>query len=418
MELQILINQAPNTTKWLIAEAKNIPLPPVLINKFIDQLNRDGFSILRSNIRLDSLHPQVDVINYRWKSKEVNETVPMDKFKVNTNVYDYKNGIVTELFWGYGAINQPAYSISPWPDVIEKGLILRRRIHPEETVFEFSIYKDLQELGVSDYLAFPIEFRSGIRNAMSLATNKSGGFTDTEVEIIMELSYLLILHLESYQERQITKTLLTIYLGSKTGERVLKGKIRRGDVEKVEAAIWFSDLRGFSNLSNQIESEGLIQLLNEYFDTMATIIVQYDGEILKFIGDAVLAIFPLTISSTSREVCHNAFRAAQKANSELETLNRSRSRQQLPLLNHGIGLHLGIVQYGNIGALNRLDFTVIGQAVNLASRLEGLCGRLGKRTLTSETFANYLEEEDLAFLGEYELKGFSKPQRIFSLNEE
>lgn len=417
MDLSILINHAPNTIKWLIFQAKSILLPPALTNKFMENLNKDGFSILRSNTRLNSIHPQVEGINYRWKRKEVNEIIPLDDLKVNTNIYDYKKGIVTELFWGYGVRDQPVYKMSPWPDVVEKGLTLRRHINQDETDFEFSIYKDFQELGVTDYLAFPIDLRSGIRNSMSLATDKSAGFTDEEVDIIIELSCLFMLHLASYQERQITKTLLSTYLGSKTGERVLEGKIRRGDVEKIKAAIWFSDLRGFSNLSNQIEPEELIELLNEYFETIANIIDQYGGEVLKFIGDAVLAIFPITVSSTSTDVCRNALQAAQKANSKLEILNLSRSKQQLHLLNHGIGLHLGIVQYGNIGAFNRLDFTVIGQAVNLTSRLEGLCGRLGKRTITSETFANNLEKEDLAYLGEYELKGFSKPQKIFSLYE-
>lgn len=409
MELETLTNAVPNTAKWLIFEVGKHPLPPDQINEFMVRLNEDGLSILRSNTGLVSLHPQIGSVNYRWKRKEVNEAIPLNKFVVETNIYEYKDGIVTELFWAHGLKSQEEHKNSPFNDVF-KGLVVRRRFHATETKFEFSIYKDLHELGVTDYLAFPI----GDSGSMSVATTKPKGFNELEIEIIIVLATMLMPYLKSYQERQITKTLLTTYLGKKTGDRVLEGKIRRGDVEKIEAAIWFSDLRGFTRLSNQIESEELIQLLNEYFDKIATVIAQYEGEILKFIGDAVLVVFPVTKSSTSKDVCHYALQAAKKASSELEILNHSHSKQQLPLLTHSVGLHIGVVQYGNIGALNRLDFTVIGQSVNLASRIEGLCGKLGKQTLTSEPFANYMKEK-LTFIGEYKLEGFTKNQKIFLL---
>lgn len=414
MQIETLLTKAPNTTKWLFKAAKNLSSPPVLINTFMEHLNQDGFSILRSNSSLAGLHPEISARFYRWKLKDVDEIIPMEDLRVATYIHEYENGIVTEIFWGYQAKVQEAYKAGPWNNILEKGQILRHRIKPDEKDFEFPIYKDLQKLGVTDYLGIPINLKSGARNGMTLATNKHGGFTDWEIEIIIELANQLMLHIEPYQERQTTRTLLATYLGSKTGERVLEGQIRRGDVEKIESAIWFSDLRDFTNLSNQINSEELIQVLNLYFENIAKIISQYEGEILKFIGDAVLAIFPVSNSANSTEACHRALEATQKVNFELEILNESRIKQRLPILNHGIGLHVGTVQYGNIGALDRLDFTVIGQAVNLASRIEGLCSKLEKKSLASEAFANSVKYE-MEYVGDYELKGFSNNQKIYSL---
>ncbi|MBF0278164.1 MAG: adenylate/guanylate cyclase domain-containing protein [SAR324 cluster bacterium] len=414
MALETLIDRAPCTTKWLIENAKNVSSPPDLINGFMAHLNQDGFCILRSNTSLDGLHPEISACFYRWKLKEVDEIIPLENMRIHTRLYEYENSVITEIFWGYQALVQEAYKAGPWYDILEKGLTLRRRIQPDETEFELPIFEDFQKLGVTDYFGFPIRLKSGARNGMTLATNKAEGFSDLELELIKDLAYLLMLHIEPYQEHRTTRTLLATYLGTKTGERVLNGQIRRGDVEKMESAIWFSDLRGFTQLSNQIPSEDLIQILNLYFHEIATIIDQFEGEILKFIGDAVLAIFPVTSSSSPQDVCYQALEAAKKVNIKLATLNQSRIEQQLPILNHGIGLHIGTVQYGNIGALDRLDFTVIGQAVNLASRTEGLCSKLEKKTLTSQAFAEFVNEK-LDFEGEFELKGFTKNQCIYSL---
>lgn len=414
MQLETLLTQAPHTTTWLFNGARNLSSPPVLINAFMDHLNQDGLGILRSNTSLAGLHPQISARFYRWKRKDVDEVIPLEELRIATYIHEYDNGIVTEIYWGYQAKVEDAYKAGPWNDILKKGLVVRRRIQADDNDFEFPIYKDFQKLGVTDYLGLPIDLKSGARNGMTLATNKNGGYTDLEIEIITELANQLMLHIEPYQERQTTKTLLATYLGSKTGERVLEGQIRRGDVEKIESAIWFSDLRDFTHLSNQINSEELIQVLNLYYQQIATIISQFDGEILKFIGDAVLAIFPVSNSASPREVCHRALEATQTINSELEILNQSRIEQQLPQLNHGIGLHIGMVQYGNIGALDRLDFTVIGQAVNLASRIEGLCSTLDKKTLASEEFANNVKGK-MEFVGEHELKGFSNNQKIYSL---
>lgn len=414
MQLETLLAMAPRTTKWLFKGAKDLSSPPVLINAFMEHLNHDGFGLLRSNTSLAGLHPQISARFYRWKVKDVDETIPLEEHRVATYIHEYENSIVTEIFWGYQAKVQEAYKAGPWHNILEKGLLVRRRILPDDIDFEFPIFKDFQKLGVTDYVGIPINLKSGARNGITLATHREGGFTDAEIEGLIELASHLMLHIEPFQERQTTKTLLATYLGSKTGDRVLEGQIRRGDVEQIESAIWISDMRNFTHLSNQIDSEELIQVLNLYFQNIAAIINQYEGEILKFIGDAVLAIFPVSNASSPREACHQALEATQRVNSELESLNQSRTEQRLPILNHGIGLHIGTVQYGNIGALDRLDFTVIGQAVNLASRIGGLCSTIEKKTLASEAFANNVKDE-MRCIGTFELKGFSNSQNIYSL---
>jgi len=212
------------------------------------------------------------------------------------------------------------------------------------------------------------------------------------------------------------RTLLGAYLGPKTADRVLAGTVQRGDVAEIEAAIWFSDLRGFTPMSAGIASSELIAWLNDYFAAVGRAIVGHDGEILKFIGDAVLAVWPVSSSRSREATCRAALQAANAANLELESLNAARALSGLPAMRHGIGLHLGRAQYGNIGAEGRLDFTVIGAAVNTASRLEGACARLSRRVVTSAAFAA-CAPGDLVPLGAVELKGLSAPQELFGIDE-
>jgi adenylate cyclase len=212
------------------------------------------------------------------------------------------------------------------------------------------------------------------------------------------------------------RTLLGAYLGPKTANVVLAGTIERGDVREIEAAIWFSDLRGFTPMSAKIPSSELIAWLNEYFAAVGRAIVRHDGEILKFIGDAILAVWPVSSSRSREATCHAALAAARDANRELDALNAERLRAGRPALQHGIGLHVGSAQYGNIGAEGRLDFTVIGSAVNTASRLESVCAKLSRRVIASADFAACAGAE-LVSLGTATLKGVDEPQDVFGIEE-
>jgi len=208
--------------------------------------------------------------------------------------------------------------------------------------------------------------------------------------------------------------LLGAYLGPKTAERVLAGQVQRGDVEEINAVVWFSDLRGFTPMTAGASPRELIAWLNDYFTAVARGITQHDGEILKFIGDAILAVWPVAGSRSPEATCRAALQAARDANAELDQLNQARQQRGLQPLQHGIGLHIGPVQYGNIGTNERLDFTVIGSAVNTASRLEGVCGKLGVRVIASAELAAQARDE-LSPAGEVELKGLAGMQSVFTL---
>jgi adenylate cyclase len=219
---------------------------------------------------------------------------------------------------------------------------------------------------------------------------------------------------EIHLRGHVARSLLHTYLGRGPGEAVLAGRVRRGDVERMEAAIWFSDLRGFTQASTSIAPAELVAWLNEYFSALAKPVADSGGEILKFIGDAILAVFPVTAERSRAAACEAALRAAVSANAELDALNVRRAARGLPELAHGIGLHVGEVQYGNIGADRRLDFTVIGRAVNMASRIESLCGKLGRRTLATGDLAS-LAGGGLAPVGTYELKGMPGEHVVYGL---
>jgi len=215
---------------------------------------------------------------------------------------------------------------------------------------------------------------------------------------------LLTLHLNTLIERSIRETLARIYLGRDPGERVSQGMIAVGNVVALEAAIWFSDLRGFTAASERMSAEELVATLNRYFEALVVPIHAHGGEILKFIGDAVLAVFPAVRAGSAENACRAALRAADEADARLAAVNAARDDPASPPLVHAVGLHYGDASYGNVGCFDRLDFTLIGREVNVAARIEGLGKQLDRRLLCSRPFADVakLEMEDL---GSFAVKG-------------
>lgn len=218
------------------------------------------------------------------------------------------------------------------------------------------------------------------------------------------------------------KELLYTYLGKRTGERVLSGLVKRGDGEKIYAVIWYCDLRDSTPLAESMPLESFLSILNDFFDCMAGAVLDHGGEILRFIGDAALAIFPIGGTTESlREVCiptegacERALNAARDAHSRIEALNKQRKIQGEPPLGFGLGLHVGEVMYGNIGVPDRLEFTVIGSAANEAARLEALCKELDQPILISWEFPRCFPDQ-MSSLGLHRLRGVSTPKEIFRL---
>ena len=267
--------------------------------------------------------------------------------------------------------------------------------------------------GGTDYLAVPIVFSNGEVHVGTWATRSRGGFTDQHLAALAAITAPLARVTEIYALRRTATNLLDTYLGREAGARILAGSIRRGFTETISAAIWLSDMRGFTALADRMPATALIELLNRYFDCQVPPILRHGGEVLKFMGDGLLAIFPLASGGDAPAVCRAALAAAAELRDAIAALTDWPSA----VPRHGVALHVGELLYGNIGAANRLDFTCIGPAVNLAARLEELAGELKRTTVLSAEFARHCGAEGVA-LGEFALSGFREPQPVFGLADE
>ena len=225
---------------------------------------------------------------------------------------------------------------------------------------------------MTDYLALPLRFTSGEVHAVSWLTRRPGGFTDRGIQVLERINGPLARLAETYALRRVAKNLLDTYVGDRSGANILAGCIRRGDTEEIDAVVWLSDLGGFTAMADTLSGEKLIETLNIHFDCLVPAVVENGGEVLKFMGDGMLAIFPTDGPDDAGIAANNALKAALVARQNMKALNIERRYDSLEELSLGVALDIGRVHYGNIGAANRLDFTAIGPAVNLAARMEPL----------------------------------------------
>jgi adenylate cyclase len=349
----------------------------------------------RVSIVMRTLHPQISVSGYMWRNGA-------EELSVFTADHESQS--------------RESYQQSPVRSIFEGSPGLRRRLADPDCPRDFPVLVDLDSEGVTDYLILPVPFSDGRSYACSWSTKETGGFTDAQIARIQAIMPTFSLVLEILATRDISRNLMDTYLGHKTGERVLNGGIYRGVNETIEAALWISDLRGFTALSDQLAPPVLLGILNDHFERVVGAIEKHDGEVLKFIGDSVLAIFPIDQYGGAREAAEAAVGAARDAVSLLEERNTERREKNLPPVGYGIALHMGEVVYGNIGAPNRLDFTVIGPAVNHTSRIEQLCRTLNRPVLVSATVAEATSEA-VTSLGFQALRGVREPHEIFTLPE-
>jgi adenylate cyclase len=274
-----------------------------------------------------------------------------------------------------------------------------------------AVYDEMRAKGLTDYVAWPLYHTLGKRHIVTFATDRPGGFDDVHIAELSKLLPVLALVSEIRVKNRLARTLLETYVGSHAGELILAGATRRGSGTTVRAAIMICDLRDFTKISDSWPRDDVIDLLNGYFDAMSEPIARHGGEILKFIGDGLLAIFPLS----EPKACANLLHAVSEARQAMAALNERNGETGRAPLNYGIGVHVGDVMYGNIGSRTRLDFTVIGPAVNMASRLETLTKQLGKPVLLSGAFADFVKNDfDLESVGEHVVRGFSDPIELFA----
>ncbi|SDF74806.1 adenylate/guanylate cyclase domain-containing protein [Thalassobaculum litoreum] len=355
-----------------------------------------GYPLMRMTYFITTLHPQATGTSIIWY-RDVDAPRQMRVMR--------------------GMQQTPAYKQSPMPLIFEGAQGIRRRLDMTGEQNDFPILNDLREEGATDYVAMPLVFSDGNINFTTWTADRPGGFSTEELREIWEFMPALSLRMEVLERRDLTRQLLTTYLGRNTGERILAGEIVRGVAEGIRAAVWYTDIRDFTTLSDQLSRDEIIDLLDDYFERAVQAVEERGGEVLKFLGDGMLAIFPADPSRGQAEgdmdACRLALTAARDTVTLMRTLNDMRRRQGKSVIDFGIALHLGEVGYGNIGGAERLDFTVIGPAVNLANRIEGLTRTLGVRVLASREFSD-AAGEPLTALGGHPVKGLTRPIDVFT----
>jgi adenylate cyclase len=288
-----------------------------------------------------------------------------------------------------------------------------------EPIPDMPLIQDLHAQGVTDYCLFPLPIQDTSRTTtMSFATKRAGGFGDLGGDeqglgTLRRLAWLMTPYAERIALRIIALDVLDSYLGKVAGSRVYGGQIERGAIDPIDAAILVADLRGFTSLSDQLGEIAMVALLNRYFDTLGEAIDAHDGQILKFMGDGLLAVFPADARHAAGAIHGKALAAALAARVNLAALNAELAAEGKPAIDFGIGLHAGTVAFGNIGTKTRLDFTVIGPAVNHASRIQDLTKELHEPILASGAFA---QASGLAMrpLGERAVRGVTEKIALFA----
>jgi adenylate cyclase len=308
---------------------------------------------------------------------------------------------------------------SPFFHMLQTGENMLHRRVAEKSEPDFPVFKDYRADGMTDYMAiinrFAPENTIGEMDCIysSWLTSRPEGFTGAHIAALKRVVPTLALAFKAAALGRMTGTLMETYLGRDAGRRVLSGRIMRGVTERIDAAIWFSDLRGFTKITDT-SPEQIIPLLNDYADAVVSAIHAQGGDVLKLIGDGILAIFT---AEDRAHACAAALAATVEARREVQALSARRAREELPITDMYVGLHVGELFYGNIGSTERLDFTVVGPAVNETSRIAAMCRSVDQPVLVSETFANVDGmRSHLISVGRYALRGVAKPQELFTLD--
>jgi len=379
---------------WLMIEARLIPEPLALLEVLAARLNAAGANLSRLGFTIRTIHPQLLAWGCYWTQREG-----------------------AQMFLGrHGTQNSDAFIGSPVQYVYENRQPFHRNLGTLDEQRDPALLHELRAEGMTDYYALPLFFGSGEINFMTVATAVPGGFNEGDLERYEALANLLVPLLEIIQARRMTLGLLDAFVGPRISARILDGQVKRGDGDRIEAAFWYSDLRGFTALSETLPADQLLQLLNDYFENCADAAAARGGEILQFIGDAILIVFEIKRPEDEAAVCDAALDAAIDAFASIAVVNHRRRRAGLPQIEFGLGLHLGSVTHANVGAPNRLAFNVIGPAVNKTARLQSLSKQAGEPLLLSKEFAARIRRP-LRSIGHFDLRGLSGPQEMFTLEK-
>ena len=400
--------QLTELTAWLAEAGLAGDSELAVVTGFCERAVAAGLPIARGYAFVDTLHPVHEGRVVRWGQDA---------------------GLPPEVEYGRSspvAANQPPpnhdmWRTSPFFRMLETGESLLRRRLPAADETEFSILPDLRVSGFTDYVAIINRFASdaviGEMDCVysSWTTRDPDGFQSSHIEALQRLLPFFALAIKSIALARTIRTLMETYLGRDAGRRVLDGRIVRGVADRIDAVLWFSDLRGFTRISDTTP-EQVIPLLNDYADVIVSAIHEQGGDVLKFMGDGVLGIFA---ADDRARACRAALAATVAARRGAVTLNERRAAAGLPVTDMYLGLHFGEVFYGNIGSTDRLDFTVVGPAVNEVSRIAAMCRSVDQLMLVSAAFADVDDNRSrLVSVGRYALRGVGRPQELFTLDPE
>jgi len=381
-------------TGWLIDGARSATRPAEMMAETCERLVQAGLPLWRVGVFIRTLHPDIVGRNFIWR--------PGAEVEVGTVDFD--------------VLDSPEFQNSPLAIVFRKGMEVRGRLDDPQSE-RFPILEDMRAEGVTDYIALPLLFIDGSIHASSWTTKRPGGFSDEQLNAVRTLVPPLARVVEIISLHRTASILLDTYVGNRAGERILGGQIRRGHADTMHAAIWLSDLRGFTALSDRLPAETVVEILNRYFDCQVSSIRTHGGEVLKFMGDGLLAVFPIEEQDSDiQQVCARVLEAARESRASVEAMQYPIG-EAVERFRFGVALHVGKILYGNIGGGNRLDFTCIGPAVNLAARLEKIAGRLNRTIVASAGFAGICAG-GWTELGEFPIAGFSKAERVYGLLDE
>ena len=389
---------------WLVESGLGGAEENELLSGFCEQCRRAALDLSRAIVVVDTLHPIYEGRAFRWRNDAVEESPVIE--------YGRTNAGQAAAEWQRSAFY---HLLTTGADEV------RRRIGQGDPA-DFLHLERLQAEGETDYVAFVQRFGSGgIIGEMDCVyshwtTRRPSGFRDAELEALRRVLPTLALAIKCASLTRIAGTLVEVYLGRDAGQRVLRGRIARGVADRIAAVLWFSDLHGYTSISDTAPPDEIIPLLNDYAEAVISAIHDARGEVLKLIGDGTLAIFR---ADDPADACRCALQAKANLRARIETVNQRRTAEGRPVTSVYLGLHIGEVFYGNIGSNDRLDFTVVGPAVNEVSRIASLCRSVDRNLLLSAEFVAATPEPErsrFVSVGRYALRGVGRAQELFTLD--
>jgi adenylate cyclase len=398
---EAMADEPLGTIEWTLSAGLAGGDEPALLAGFCERLLGLGLPLQRASIAANLLHPVYGSRSLRWRG----------------------DGVEQFSFERPGSSRDEAeWQQSPFRHMLETGqLTLRRRLDQGYRPGEFPLLDQLRAEGATDYFALIVRMGPGMTlgevagMASSWTADRPGGFRDDEIALLQRTVPALAFAWNAIAAVGTTRTLLHTYLGRGAAERVLAGNIERGRAETIRAVIWYSDLSDFTRTADGLPQDQLLAFLNDYAGCLVEVLAEHGGEVLKFVGDGILAIFPAEPEGIA---CERALDAASAADAAVAALNRRRAAAGLPVTHFHLALHLGELLYGNFGSRERLDFTVLGSAVNEVARIEALCRSLDQRLIVSQAFAAAAgsRRAGLLSLGRYALRGVARPEELFTID--